>query len=180
MEDRENKYNQVKSNEEFLGYVENDNSNYEENTDIEKSNNNIEKKNNTNKKKKTKYKNINKYVKKIFGVGTYGYNTNGVNVGSLENTFRMFLICYGYIGIAVFIMFLGYNSLTNFLKTIIYKKYRKEYLFVFLLFIVFVLHSWTLETIYLPTIYFSTAFLYGYMYDKINRGENIIEDFNSK
>ncbi len=106
----------------------------------------------------------NNILEKIFGTGVYGYNRNGINIASFENTYRTFLISYGYIGITLFLIFIFSNILKNFHNSKSNKfSCKKEHLFLFILFIVIALHSWTLEIIYIPTIYFSFSLFYCYM-----------------
>lgn len=116
--------------------------------------------------------NINNVFQKMFGLGLLGYNGNGKNVNSLslENFYRTMQMCYGIIGLIVYILFLSKNIL-NGIKNI----KTNEGMFILLLFIVFAMHSYTLEVLYVPTLSFTLPLFYCYVkkleedkYDNIN------------
>lgn len=115
-------------------------------------------------------KNITNPLQRILGLGLLGYNSNNINVGSLENTYRMMQVCYGIIGLIVFIMFLGKQIISE-IKNI----KTNDGLFILTLFIVFAMHSYTLEVFYLPTISYTLSLFYCYIKNgkKGEKNENI-------
>lgn len=118
--------------------------------------------------------NMDAVIKKIFGLGMLGYNGNEVNVGSLENMYRTMYVCYGVIGITIFIIFIGKHIILN-LKNL--KSY--DGIFLLSIFIVFAMHCYTLEVLYLPTISYTLPLFYCYVRDKESKEEKINENINS-
>lgn len=120
-------------------------------------------------------KNITNIFQKLFGVGLLGYNTNGINVGSLENTFRTMKVYYGTIGLLVYITFITKHIIHGMKNT-----KSKEEIFILLLFIVFAMHSYTLEVLYLPTISYTLPLFYCYIKSNKLEEELKYEDINNK
>ena len=100
-------------------------------------------------------------VEKIIGVGILGYDNEEKHIGSLENTYRTFRICYGLVGEICIICFI-FKQITYGIK---YHKY-KEGMIILLLFFNFAMHCYTLEVLYLPTISYSLPLFYCYIKNK--------------
>lgn len=109
----------------------------------------------------------------IFGVGKYGYNRGEVNIGNMENSYRIFRVEYGYLGIALFIIFLFSNILIYIYKSLRDKDNSKKYIFISILFIILALHAYTLDVIYLPTISYTISLFYCYVIGENFKDENI-------
>ena len=120
-------------------------------------------------------KNITNIWDKIFGKGLLGYNANGIAIGSLENTFRTMKVCYGIIGLLVYIIFIAKHIIYG-IKNI----KNKEGMFILLFFIVFAMHSYTLEVLYLPTISYTLSLFYCYMKSNKLEKELKYENINNK
>lgn len=111
---------------------------------------------------------------KIVGIGLLGYNANGIVVGSLENTFRTMNVCYGIIGLLTYVAFIA--------RHIIYEIKHigsKDGMFIILLFIVFAMHSYTLEVLYLPTISYTLSLFYCYIKNKNIKREDKSENIDN-
>lgn len=118
--------------------------------------------------------NMDNIIKKVFGLGLLGYNSGDVNVGSLENTYRSMYVCYGIVGVAVFVCFIGKHIIVN-IKNI--KNYNA--MFLLAIFIVFAMHCYTLEVLYLPTISYTLPLFYCYIKNKEIEEETEYENINS-
>ena len=70
------------------------------------------------------------FGERLVGVGTYGYNRNGIKVDSLENTFHTFLISYGYLGYIFYWSFLIFNLFRIGIKFMKSNACKKEYLYL--------------------------------------------------
>ena len=112
----------------------------------------------------TAKQNMDNVIKRTFGLGLLGYNANEVKVGSLENMYRTMYVCYGIIGIIAFVGFI----IENICKSILKIKGLNR-IFLVTLFLVFTMHAYTLEVLYIPTISYSMAIFYCYI---INKSEN--------
>lgn len=109
----------------------------------------------------------------IFGIGKYGYNRGEVSIGNLENSYRIFRVEYGYLGLAAFVIFLFSNILIYIYKSLKEKQNSKKYIFISILFIILALHAYTLDVIYLPTISYTMSLFYCYILRKDFKDENI-------
>lgn len=114
---------------------------------------------------------VDNVIDNIFGLGVYGYNRNGIDIGNMENTFRLFRVSYGIIGVIIFSFFIFSNLIKNFYKYLFAKNKKLDYLFLFLLFLVYILHSWTLDIIYPATIVFSFSIFYSVTKNNENGSE---------
>ncbi len=118
--------------------------------------------------------NMDNFIKRIFGLGMLGYNSGSVNVGSLENMYMAMYACYGVLGIITFILFIGNNIVTS-LK----KMKNLEGIFLLAIFVVFAMHAYTLEVLYLPTISYTIPMFYCYIKNKESEKENKNENIDN-
>ncbi len=108
----------------------------------------------------------------VFGVGKYGYNRGEVNIINMENSYRIFRVEYGYLGIIMFVIFIFSNILISIYQSFKNKINEKNYIFISILFIVLAFHAYTLDVLYLPTISYTISLFYCYLIRKDFVNEN--------
>lgn len=118
--------------------------------------------------------NMDNVIKRVFGLGLLGYNSGDINVGSLENMYATMYVCYGILGISTFVLFIGKHIVKSFMQI-----NSLEGIFLLSMFIVFAMHSYTLEVLYLPTISYTIPMFYCYIKNKENEKEKVDENINS-
>ena len=95
---------------------------------------------------------------KIFGLGVYGYYSDRIQVGNLENTYRSVYVFYGILGEILFLIFWCSNGIKHLYYCM--KNSSSKDLFIVILLIIYVAHAYTLDIFYVSTILLSFGLFY--------------------